>query len=74
MIDKFFKKLTEGKSKGKEELAVKIMILMKCAAVVGDVFGSDMVHKIIPLKGESHTTILSLIQFMEANDFIEVLD
>lgn len=42
LLDGFLKQMRSSSSKSNQEAAVKGILLMKCAAVVGDVFGSKV--------------------------------
>jgi len=53
---------------------VKALLLLKSAAVIGDVFGSKILHAISPLRYESHKSIIKLLKILEQRDFIEILD
>jgi hypothetical protein len=48
--------------------------MLKCAAVVGDVFGSRVLQNIVPLRHETHSSILNILKILESKDLIEILD
>jgi len=50
------------------------MLLLKCAAVVGDVFGSRVLQHISPLRHETHQQIIHFLKILESKDLIEILD
>lgn len=52
----------------------KGILLLKSAAVIGEVFGSRILQHINPLRNESHKSILQVLKILEQKDFIEILD
>jgi hypothetical protein len=49
-------------------------MLLKCAAVIGDVFGSRVLQHISPLRHEAHASILYMLKILEHHDLVEILD
>jgi hypothetical protein len=57
--------LKEGRSKGilrKQEIAVKGLMLLKTASIIGEEFGTAALKKIIPLRNETHGSILGFLR------------
>ena len=52
--------LNEGRKKNqrKAELSIKGLLLLKAACVIGEEFGTAALKKIIPLRNETHSSIL----------------
>ena len=42
--------------------------------VIGDVFGSRVLQNIVPLRHETHASILQILKILESKDLIEILD
>jgi hypothetical protein len=69
--------LMEGRSKRilrKSELAVKCLMLLKTASIIGEEFGTCALKKILPLRSETHGSILALLKELETAELIEILD
>ena len=49
-------------------------MLMKAASVIGDEFGTYALKKILPLRNESHGSIMQILKELELNDFVEILN
>lgn len=52
----------------------KGILILKCAAVIGEVFGSRVLQHICPLRHETHKQIISVLRALEEKDYIEILD
>lgn len=52
----------------------KGLLLLKSASVIGDVFGSNALQHISPLRNESYKSIIGILKLLEQKDFIEILD
>ena len=74
LVDGFIKEMRSKQNKVDAETAVKGALLLKSAAVIGEVFGSRVLQHINPLRGETHKGLLHVLRILEARDFIEVLD
>ena len=72
-IDTFLK---EGRSKGvrKQEIAVKGLMLLKAASIIGEEFGTLALKKILPLRHETQGSILVILKALEEAELIEILD
>ena len=74
-MDEFLKMGRADKKKvWQKELYVKGILVLKAAAVIGDEFGLGALRKILPLRQETHSSILHILKELELNDFIEILD
>ena len=49
-------------------------MLLKSAAVIGDIFGSKALLDIFPIRTESPRSILLILKALEQRDLIEILD
>jgi len=47
------------------EMGVKGILLLKSAAVIGDVFGSKTLQHVAPMRNESHKSIMHLLKILE---------
>jgi hypothetical protein len=58
----------------KKELAIKCIMILKAAAIIGDEFGTLALRTICPLRHESQSSILHILKELEQNELIEILD
>ena len=56
-LDNFLKTLRQKNNTRKQETAIKGLMLMKAAAIIGDEFGTAALRKILPLRNETHGSI-----------------
>lgn len=49
-------------------------MLMKSAAIIGEEFGTYALKKILPLRNETHGSMLQILKDLEKQEFIEILD
>ena len=73
-MDTFLKKGRAKNNIRKQEVAVKGLMLMKAAAIIGDEFGTASLKKILPLRQETHTSMLIILKELEQEELIEILD
>jgi hypothetical protein len=73
LLDQFLKKGKNGPAK-KKELAIKCIMLLKAAAIIGDEFGTLALRTILPLRHETQNSIYFMLKELEVNEFIEILD
>ena len=68
--------LNEGRKKNqrKAELSIKGLLLLKAACVIGEEFGTAALKKIIPLRNETHSSILQILRELEIGELVEILD
>ena len=52
----------------------KGILILKSAAVIGEVFGSKVLQHICPLRHDTHKQILQVLKCLEQHDYIEILD
>lgn len=82
LIDGFIKEMRSKQNKVDSETAVyfsfsffsKGALLLKSAAVIGEVFSSRVLQHITPLRNETHKSIMQVLRILENKDFIEILD
>ena len=64
-LDNFLK---QGRAKGilrKQEIAVKGLMILKSASIIGEEFGTMALKKIIPLRNETHGSLLAILKELE---------
>ena len=71
MLDSFLKDLRD---KQRAEIAVKGLLLLKAACVMGDVFCTRELQAISPLRHESMKGIQTVLRLLEGQDYVEILD
>jgi len=49
-------------------------MLMKAAAIIGEEFGTQALKKILPLRQETHGSMLIILKELEQGELIEILD
>jgi len=49
-------------------------MVMKAAAIIGEEFGTSALKKILPLRQESHSSLLIILKELEIGELIEILD
>jgi uncharacterized protein (DUF2249 family) len=47
---------------------------MKAAAIIGEEFSTAALKKILPLRQESHSSLLIILKELEVGELIEILD
>lgn len=55
------------------EMAIKGIMIMKTASIIGEEFGTHALKKILPFRNESYTSILKILKYLEEEAFIEIL-
>ena len=73
LLDQFLKKGRNGHAK-KKELAIKCIMLLKAAAIIGEEFGTLALRSILPLRNETQNSIHVMLKELEHNEFIEILE
>ncbi len=49
-------------------------MILKSAAVIGEVFSSALIEHISPLRHENYKQIIQILKALESYDYIEILD
>ena len=49
-------------------------MVMKAAAIIGEEFGTGALKKILPLRVETHSSLLIILKELEQGELIEILD
>jgi len=49
-------------------------LVLKTACVIGEEFGTQALKKMLPLRGESHVSLIKILKYLEEQEFIEVLN
>ena len=65
LLDGFLKEMRAKLSKIDSENAIKGLILLKSAAVIGDVFGSKALMHISPLRSDSYKQLVNILKLLE---------
>ena len=73
-MDTYLKAGRANKNVRKQELAVKGLMVMKAAAIVGEEFGTAALKRILPLRQETHGSLLMVLKELELGELIEILD
>lgn len=73
-MDTYLKTGRANKNVRKQELAVKGLMVMKAAAIVGEEFGTAALKRILPLRQETHGSLLMILKELELGELIEILD
>jgi len=55
-------------------MATKGCLVLKTACVIGEEFGTQALKKMLPLRGESHVSLIKILKYLEEQEFIEVLN
>ena len=74
-IDQFLKKgRSVGNNLRKQEMTVKGLMIMKAASIIGEELGTSALKTILPLRQETHGSILANLKELEQQELIEILD
>lgn len=68
--------LLKYRSKGNKkniEMAIKGILIMKTACIIGEEFGTHALKKMLPFRNESHVSLLKILKYLEGEEFIEIL-
>jgi hypothetical protein len=55
------------------DLAIKGILVMKTASIIGEEFGTHALKKMLPFRNESYTSLLKILKYLEEEAFIEIL-
>lgn len=64
-LDKPIYNIRTSQNKNKIELATKGSLVLKTACVIGEEFGTQALKKMLPLRGESHVSLLKILKYLE---------